>query len=207
MESFDEEGPWYTKTPVGKNKLATFMTNICKQAGLSKTYSNHSIRATSITVLDTNDFSSRDIMSVSGHRSESSLKSYTGKVGTKRKQDMSRALSTALINEDETPAKVINCTTDCDGILDLTPEQINALFDDSFVVDTPVTNDNQENVKPNNNVSVDSITSSVSAVVQENQLAQCDARPDIFRNVSQCAGSQFIPYITRCVVNFNINYK
>ena len=146
-------------------------------------------------------------MSVSGHRSESSLKSYTGKVGTKRKQDMSRALSTALINEDETPAKVINCTTDCDGILDLTPEQINALFDDSFVVDTPVTNDNQENVKPNNNVSVDSITSSVSAVVQENQLAQCDARPDIFRNVSQCPGSQFIPYITGCVVNFNINYK
>ena len=170
------------KNPCRENKLATFMTNICKQAGLSKSYSNHSIRATSITVLDTNDFSSRDIMSVSSHRSESSLKSYTGKVGTKRKQDMSRALSTALINEDETPAKVINCTTNCDGILDLTPEQINALFDDSFVVNTPVTNDNQENVKPNNNVSVDAITSSVYRKTSWHSVMHVLISSGMFRN-------------------------
>jgi hypothetical protein len=132
VDSFQScDDVWYTKQPVGKNTLAKMLPNICKHAGLKNMYNNHSLRATSITILDVNNFSSRDIMSVSGHRSESSLKSYTGKVGTKRKHDMSEALSAALIETSETTesnVQVVKCTTDCDGILDLSPDQIEAFF-------------------------------------------------------------------------------
>ena len=42
-------------------------------------YSNHSIRATTITILDTNRYEERNTMPESGHKSESSLKSYASK--------------------------------------------------------------------------------------------------------------------------------
>ncbi len=48
-----------------------------REAKLSVKYTNHSIRATTITILDRNGYETRHIMSVSGHRSESILKSYT----------------------------------------------------------------------------------------------------------------------------------
>jgi hypothetical protein len=56
--------------------LGDMMKNISKQAGLSKQYTNHSIRATAVTILDKSGFGARHIMSVSGHRSESSIRSY-----------------------------------------------------------------------------------------------------------------------------------
>jgi membrane-bound inhibitor of C-type lysozyme len=53
------------------------MKNISKQAGLSKQYTNHSIRPTAVTILDKSGFEARHIMSVSGHRYESSIRSYS----------------------------------------------------------------------------------------------------------------------------------
>ena len=54
-------GPWYKKTPVGKNTLGNMMATISKKAGLSKLYTNHCVRATCITILDAGGFASRDI--------------------------------------------------------------------------------------------------------------------------------------------------
>jgi len=65
--------------PLGKNTLGNMLKTICKQSGLNDINTNHSLRATSITVLDFNKFEARDIMAVSGHRSESSLKNYRKK--------------------------------------------------------------------------------------------------------------------------------
>ena len=88
---------WYTNQVLGKNILAGMMKTICRQAGLERELNNHSIRATSITVLDVNTFSNRDIMSVSGHNSETSLKTYTSRVSIQRKNEMSLALTEAVI--------------------------------------------------------------------------------------------------------------
>ena len=60
---------------VGENTLGKKMTVISQQAELSTTYTNRSIRATIITVLDRSGFEARHIMSVSCHRNESSIKS------------------------------------------------------------------------------------------------------------------------------------
>ena len=46
------------------------MKAISKQAKFSREYTNHSIRATSVTILDRCEFEARHIMWVSGHKSE-----------------------------------------------------------------------------------------------------------------------------------------
>jgi hypothetical protein len=54
------------------------MTTIRKDCQLSKIFTNHSLRATTVHLLDIAWFPDRHIMSVTGHKAESSLKTYTG---------------------------------------------------------------------------------------------------------------------------------
>jgi hypothetical protein len=61
------------------------MTEISRMAKLSREYTNHSCRATTMHVLDKAQVPSRHIMSVTGHKSESSLKTYSGKTCEKYK--------------------------------------------------------------------------------------------------------------------------
>ena len=67
---------WYTSKPIGINELGGFMKNISKRLSLSKIYTNHCIRATTVTVLSAEGLEARHIMRVTGHRCESSLRSY-----------------------------------------------------------------------------------------------------------------------------------
>jgi len=67
---------WYENRPLCVNKLSTTMKEISKKAGLSRIYTNHSVRATAITLWANAGLSDRDIMAISGHRSEASLRSY-----------------------------------------------------------------------------------------------------------------------------------
>ena len=85
-------GPWYDAQVLGVNYLGNLMKNISADAKLSVMYTNHCIRATSVTILDESGVEARHIMSVSGHRTESSIRSYARtSIGMKRK--MSENLS------------------------------------------------------------------------------------------------------------------
>ena len=95
-----KDGPWYDAQAVGNNTLEKFMTNISIDAKLSQKYTNHSIRATTITVLDGEGYESRHILTVTGHSSAESLRSYCRtSIGTKRK--MSDALSNSIGKVDD----------------------------------------------------------------------------------------------------------
>lgn len=72
----DDEAVWYRNEPLGVNTMKKFMKNVSKSAGLSREYTNHCIRSTTITLLNHCGFESRHIATVSGHRNESSLSSY-----------------------------------------------------------------------------------------------------------------------------------
>jgi hypothetical protein len=85
-------GCWYDNQVIGVKTLQGMMKSISKEANLSKIYTNHSIRATSITILDESGVHSRDICSVSGHTSEKSLRSYC-KTSNKRKEEMSTLIA------------------------------------------------------------------------------------------------------------------
>ncbi|XP_061190187.1 uncharacterized protein LOC133198049 [Saccostrea echinata] len=88
----EEKESWYENVAVGKNTLYSFMTNLSKEANLSKIYTNHCIRATSITTLDHEGMEARNIMRLSGHRCESSIKSYSSKLSEAKTREMSGIL-------------------------------------------------------------------------------------------------------------------
>ena len=66
----ETDATWYDDQPAGVNTLGGKMKAISKQTKLSREYTNHSIRATSVTILDRCEFEARHIMWVSGHKSE-----------------------------------------------------------------------------------------------------------------------------------------
>ena len=91
------EGPWFTNAPLGFNTLGNKMKAISEKAGCSLIYTNHSLRATTVTVLDEAGVAGRDIMAVTGrpHKSESSLKHYI-RTSNGKKQDMSTIISSQM---------------------------------------------------------------------------------------------------------------
>lgn len=89
---------WYDNMVVGERTLGQMMKQMSKQAKLSVNYTNHSIRATAATILDKSGFEARHIMSVSGHRSESSIRSY-GKTDESTKKRMSETLTAAAVSD------------------------------------------------------------------------------------------------------------
>ena len=85
---------------LGKHCFGKMMKGISKEANLSFNYTNHCIRATSVSVLDDAGLEARHIMAVSGHKSESSIRTYARSgIGTKRK--MSDALAFYVNPENE----------------------------------------------------------------------------------------------------------
>ena len=89
---------WYNNMVVGERTLGEMMKQISNQVKLSMDYTNHSIRATAVTILNKSVFEARHIMSVSGHRSESSIRSYS-KTDESTKKRMSETLTAAAVSD------------------------------------------------------------------------------------------------------------
>ena len=77
--------------------------DISEAAALSKIYTNHCVRATSITLCSNAGFTNLHIMSISGHRNEQSLQRYNRRPSTSRLKHWSEVLSEALGNEASHP--------------------------------------------------------------------------------------------------------
>ena len=77
------------------------MKTLSITANLSVVYTNHSLRATCVTLLDSANIEGRHIISVTQHKSEGSLKPYMGHVANKKKKEMSAILSTGLSASSE----------------------------------------------------------------------------------------------------------
>ena len=124
---------WYAAKPVGVNTLSSFMTRISKEAGLSRIYTNHCIRAYISTKLYESGFSNRAIMSVTGHRHENSLTSYV-KPSEDERVAMSNALgasSTATSNQnhDRTPPVSHDRQTQLESVRYISPPTVSGSVD------------------------------------------------------------------------------
>ena len=86
---------WYNNVPLGHNTIGNMMRDISAAAKLSQTYTNHSIRATAIRVLNNAGTSDRIICSLSGHRNVNSIMSYCRDASEQQKREMSNALSSS----------------------------------------------------------------------------------------------------------------
>lgn len=87
---------WYENIPVGKNTLGNKMKVLSEKYKLSKSYTNHSLRATTITLLDEEGFEARHIMSISGHKSETSIKHYS-RTGESKKRMIAETISNKIL--------------------------------------------------------------------------------------------------------------
>lgn len=94
----DQFGPWFDNSPIGKNTLDNFMKTLSKNAETHTIYTNHCIRATSITTWDENNIQARHIIGVSGHKSEETIRSYSRNVAPAKKREMADILSTKMGN-------------------------------------------------------------------------------------------------------------
>ena len=89
------EDPYFVAAPLGKDTLAKFMTKISERAGLSQSYTNHSVRAACVTVLQSTNIEDHHIASVTMHKNISSLASY-GRPSDQQKTVMARVIYESL---------------------------------------------------------------------------------------------------------------
>jgi hypothetical protein len=67
---------WYTCQPLAKRTYSGFMTDLFKQAKCSKIYTAHCLRATAIQKMNDAGHEHRNIMFLTGHKNEASIRSY-----------------------------------------------------------------------------------------------------------------------------------
>lgn len=72
----DPSKPWYSTTPVGRNRLNAMLKEMCQEAGLSAKFTNHSLRAYGATTLFQAGVSEKLIQQRTGHRCLEALRQY-----------------------------------------------------------------------------------------------------------------------------------
>ena len=87
---------WFDNIPFGVNKIGEIMKRISECAALSKVYTNHSIRATAITIMYQGGVDTKQICKVTKHKSEESLKHYIDGQSSAQKRQCSKVLSSAF---------------------------------------------------------------------------------------------------------------
>ena len=70
------EPNWFKNMRIGENTLGSFMKDICKLVGIKNIYTNHCVHITGTTNLTHANFTSNQIMSITGHKSANSLAMY-----------------------------------------------------------------------------------------------------------------------------------
>ncbi|XP_021364170.1 uncharacterized protein LOC110457290 [Mizuhopecten yessoensis] len=109
----NQAGYFFDNTPMGHNKLGALMTTLSTKYRLSRKYTNHSLRATAVHLLDSAQVPSRHIMTVTGHKSEQSLKTYTGYTDVNTKRYMSHTISRGIgLSLDEPMAELKKYASD-----------------------------------------------------------------------------------------------
>lgn len=94
---FKQEGSrWFRNEPLGKNKIAKLMENISLKAELSEKYTNHCIRASTVTSLFQRGVDAKQICEITKHKDERSLTHYIPQTSSAQKRHCSRLLQEAF---------------------------------------------------------------------------------------------------------------
>ena len=113
-EASSEAIVWYDNMVVGERSLGDILRRISKEANLSRIHTNHSIRATTVTILDKSGFEARHVMTVSGHRNESSTRadSKTDQTANRRMWETLTAAGAGNSAPDEDSVRLENLTAE-----------------------------------------------------------------------------------------------
>ena len=112
FDNFNQsDSVWYCNALLGKNTIGSLMKTISVEYKLSKVYTNHCIRSTAVSVLDNNNFEARQIMRVSGHKSETSIRSYSRQLTECKQREISHTLTSARA---QSATEIISVSTEAD---------------------------------------------------------------------------------------------
>ena len=89
------------------------MKTISVEYKLSKVYTNHCIRSTAVSILDKNNFEARHIMRVSGHKSETSIRSYSRQLTECKRKEILHTLSSACA---QSATEIVPVSTEADQL-------------------------------------------------------------------------------------------
>ena len=106
----ETEKIWFEERKLGHNTLENLLRKMTEKAGIVPYLTNHSLRATTVTVLSAKNIETRKIKAITGHKSDSSIESYCERPTLNQFKQMSTAL-TSFINGEETPETSIPCAT------------------------------------------------------------------------------------------------
>ena len=67
---------WYDTCNVGHNTLENMLRKMTERAGITPYLTNHSLQATTVTVLSGSNIETRQIKAITVHKSDSSIESY-----------------------------------------------------------------------------------------------------------------------------------
>ena len=84
---------WFCSVPLGHNSLENMLRAMTSRAGIQPYLTNHSIRATTVTVLSAANYESRHIKAITGHQSEASIESYSNTPTFHQFKAMSNAIA------------------------------------------------------------------------------------------------------------------
>jgi hypothetical protein len=182
------------------------MVNISTSAKLSKRYTNHCIRATSVSALDRAGFEARHIIRATGHKSETSIKSYSRRLTESTQREMSDALSSAL-----SAKPVVNTDVQSEQNLsfngtELTTDDLNRIFSENnefseIELPTPpaTISTHLQSTATTTNYRVDHQMNIAQVIPGSPQILNFPQNSSGYCNVA--------PNITNCTVNFYFNSK
>ena len=98
----ERDSVWFEKKVLGHNTLENMLKNMTQRAGIQPHFTNHSLRATTVTVLSSVNVETRQIKAVTGHKSDASIESYCERPTLHQFQHMSSALSSFIQGKENT---------------------------------------------------------------------------------------------------------
>ena len=95
-----EQKPWYHNVKVGHNTHDNFMSRLSEDCKLSRRYTNHCLCVTGITSLKRNNFSDKQVMAITGHKSVEFLAIYQ-RIQSDEKLMMGMCLTFSLLRPED----------------------------------------------------------------------------------------------------------
>ena len=87
---------WYCNVPLGEKTLGSMLPILSEKYGLSQRYTNHSLRETSMQVLEDGNVETWHIVRVSGHKNPDSVSNYARRLSAAKKRNLSSILAESL---------------------------------------------------------------------------------------------------------------
>ena len=215
----ENDSVWYCNSPLGAKALGDMMSNLSQRYKLSRRYTNHCVRVTSIQLLDDENVPGRHIVRISGHKSEASIKTYARKLSSARKRSISDTFNKATgicaretTNQNRLPLKAVN-----------TPRPVPVTvpsFSSSESSSLPLVNINDldlDNFLSNSQEIIEEIEQNINSLpvlpvtiqqqLQQSQFPACFSFPSTSQTSMIPSTFNFMPNLSNCQVTFNICNK